>query len=1266
MTRMSIRLLAPVAAVAVLLLAPASAGACASDDTAYLDSFPDMSCLLTAGSSNMEIDADGGLRLATGGTATPTSWDTPAQFDNAPTGVLGSLRVVGSGPGATLELLSSGLALTPTAPALSPTGAELTAGPTQVRDSEGVEDPSVIRVGSKHVMYYTGYAEDGSPPAIYRVESDDGRTWTRPPVAGTDPNPAPVLTAGAPGSWDAAGVFGADVLYDPADAGAPYRMYYSGVGAGARAIGYATSSDGITWSKSPDPVLRPGLPGSRDGFAVAHPSVLKDGGLFKMWYEGDDSTVKAIGYATSADGVAWKRAGLPATLQQDPLGGGDPKIRFGIFAPTVWKTASGFRMLLGARNATDPTSTRIVNASSADGVDWTLGSPEENPHSARFYATNFFSPDVLADPGDNAAPFKLYFAGDRAQADPADDRSRIGLAEAASADGNFGVYTGPGADSLAAVYVPGADSTRFDARNIRGLSVADPGGSNDWVGAYAGTSSTRTGGTADSAPRLGIATRDAGTSTWTKRDGAQADTSLLPLADGDGDAKGQRDPSLIFKHVDGSTDDWWLYYTALPSAGSPAIRVASSDEDTAPNELRPTAWTKGGLVLAGASHPSALRQGAATPVRIYHTAAGGTSIAMIASTANDDLDGPFGAPVGVSFTGPASCDPDGARDPAVILIGTTLHMLYTGLDGTARNTCYATASIVSGYTSFTRGGRVMPPSGVPHAYDERQLVPSSMFLDTEDPGALNVFLTGTDRGERRFVDALGNTAVLDQHTRVGGATSPLPISTGLLPSGTATGQLGTVDGTPLDFRRITRIKTGAKVEMAMSVLQPYSSTTDPAKQFWSDWFAVIAGDADTASEDLTFRFGVRAVRWRARLSEPAGTPKLDTVTVESGPLQFESSGTMTTTEIRPPDGFTLASWTNLILRAEKFTFPNATATDVAAKVTVLGADDAVVVPQTDLALTAGADQAISLASVSAAAHPRLKVRFDMTASGSPPRSTPLVKQLRVTYTAAQPGSDQDGDGIADAGDQCPAAAGPTSTGGCPDGDADGIADAKDACPSVAGAGAAAGCPDADGDGVADARDACPAVASAGSPNGCPIALTLTASATKVVYGRSAVLRGALLWGPLSSPGRAVTVLAKPVGATASQALGTAVTDLTGKWTLTVRPTRHTTYSATLAGVASPPPVAVRVAHKLTLRISGTGARRTFSGALSPRHARRTITIQRRSGSRWLRFATVRTTRGSTFKVTKGLRKGRHEFRAITARDTQHLAGRSAARRVTVR
>src|SRR5215217_5557928 len=137
MTRFSARVLVPIAVTAVLLVAPAAAGACASGDTSYLDSFPDVTCLLPASLTGVEIDGDGGLRLTTGGTATATTWDTPAQFNDPPSGVTDSLRIVGTGPSATLELLQSSLPLTRTAPAASASGAELEPGPTQVRDSEG-------------------------------------------------------------------------------------------------------------------------------------------------------------------------------------------------------------------------------------------------------------------------------------------------------------------------------------------------------------------------------------------------------------------------------------------------------------------------------------------------------------------------------------------------------------------------------------------------------------------------------------------------------------------------------------------------------------------------------------------------------------------------------------------------------------------------------------------------------------------------------------------------------------------------------------------------------------------------------------------------------------------------------------------------------------------------------------------------------------------------------------------------------------------------
>jgi hypothetical protein len=86
--------------------------------------------------------------------------------------------------------------------------------------------------------------------------------------------------------------------------------------------------------------------------------------------------------------------------------------------------------------------------------------------------------------------------------------------------------------------------------------------------------------------------------------------------------------------------------------------------------------------------------------------------------------------------------------------------------------------------------------------------------------------------------------------------------------------------------------------------------------------------------------------------------------------------------------------------------------------------------------------------------------------------------------------DSDFDGIPDADDACPRAAGPSERKGCPllDADGDGVTDAEDACPSEAGVKhgdpRAHGCPDADNDKLPDPIDACPIEPGPG-PTGCP-------------------------------------------------------------------------------------------------------------------------------------------------------------------------------------
>jgi hypothetical protein len=76
-------------------------------------------------------------------------------------------------------------------------------------------------------------------------------------------------------------------------------------------IGYATSQDGVTWVRHPSAVLEPG-PSSWDGYHVFSPGVVFDGVSYHMWYTGawgygTNLGGFQIGYATSPDGISWTK-----------------------------------------------------------------------------------------------------------------------------------------------------------------------------------------------------------------------------------------------------------------------------------------------------------------------------------------------------------------------------------------------------------------------------------------------------------------------------------------------------------------------------------------------------------------------------------------------------------------------------------------------------------------------------------------------------------------------------------------------------------------------------------------------------------------------------------------------------------------------------------------------------------------------------------------------------------------------------------------------
>src|SRR5207247_1313931 len=132
-----------------------------------------------------------------------------------------------------------------------------------------VGDPSVVLIGpSSWVMYYS--ARGLAQMEIGRATSSDGVHWTR--------TSDPVLPNGNSGTWDHNGILQPHVLFD----GVTFRMWYVGADMTVKEhIGYATSTDGLVWVKSANPVLSPGASGTWDAAGVSAPRVILDGGVYK-------------------------------------------------------------------------------------------------------------------------------------------------------------------------------------------------------------------------------------------------------------------------------------------------------------------------------------------------------------------------------------------------------------------------------------------------------------------------------------------------------------------------------------------------------------------------------------------------------------------------------------------------------------------------------------------------------------------------------------------------------------------------------------------------------------------------------------------------------------------------------------------------------------------------------------------------------------------------------------------------------------------------
>lgn len=169
---------------------------------------------------------------------------------------------------------------------------------TWTADAHVILDPAVVpdTVLVHDGTWWMWYTRQGARPSIGLATSSDGLSWTLRDG---------LLEGGPPGAWDALGVRRPSVLFD----GTRFRMIYTGLRDGAVPLGsagYAESPDGVNWARHPGPVLQ-------SPCSVNDAWMIRDGEVFRLWYDCRPVRAPAIHQATSVDGMRWTDDGVVLT-----------------------------------------------------------------------------------------------------------------------------------------------------------------------------------------------------------------------------------------------------------------------------------------------------------------------------------------------------------------------------------------------------------------------------------------------------------------------------------------------------------------------------------------------------------------------------------------------------------------------------------------------------------------------------------------------------------------------------------------------------------------------------------------------------------------------------------------------------------------------------------------------------------------------------------------------------------------------------------------
>jgi dienelactone hydrolase len=144
---------------------------------------------------------------------------------------------------------------------------------------------------------------------------------------------------------------------------------------GLHTLHETTSENGIHWS-TPSPAQYEG---------IYAPTILKEDGIYRMWYSDVSAEPWIVRHAQSTDGKTWERSEAPCVVIDQPWEKGR------LFYPAVIKHGGRYVMWYGSYWAARENTTAIGVATSEDGLTWTKGAenPVMRPDEARPWESHY-------------------------------------------------------------------------------------------------------------------------------------------------------------------------------------------------------------------------------------------------------------------------------------------------------------------------------------------------------------------------------------------------------------------------------------------------------------------------------------------------------------------------------------------------------------------------------------------------------------------------------------------------------------------------------------------------------------------------------------------------------------------------------------------------------------------------------------------------------------------------------------------------------------